>query len=181
MSGPLQRASATSSRTARSASALALVMVISCQTLIACQPKLPSGSGEPSSLIPGAAAVESRLLAPCCWVQTLDVHESELATALRGEIRDRLRRGEPARSIEDDFEARFGARVRALPREGAPQNVIPLLLGIGMVLSAIGLAWVVRRWLQASARPLQEDTPRGSERDDYDERLDQELARLDDA
>jgi cytochrome c-type biogenesis protein CcmH len=44
-----------------------------------------------------ALALELRLLAPCCWVQTLDVHESELATALRSEMgADPLRRCEVA-------------------------------------------------------------------------------------
>lgn len=53
-----------------------------------------------------ARAIQARLRAPCCWVQTLDVHESELATNLRAEIHARLQRGEKSRTIEDDLVAR---------------------------------------------------------------------------
>ena len=35
-----------------------------------------------ASAAPGEAIVEERLLAPCCYMQTLDVHESPLATVL---------------------------------------------------------------------------------------------------
>ena len=34
----------------------------------------------------GEVTLERRLFAPCCWSQTLDVHESELASSLRREI-----------------------------------------------------------------------------------------------
>ncbi len=47
--------------------------------------------------------VEEHLLAPCCWNQTLDIHESPLATELRSEIRRRVDEGEAAQAIEDDL------------------------------------------------------------------------------
>src|SRR5262245_9645491 len=53
-----------------------------------------------SDYVPGAARLEGRLLAPCCWIQTLDVHGSEVAVGLRTEIRHRLRAGESAGAIE---------------------------------------------------------------------------------
>ncbi|HMJ15590.1 MAG TPA: hypothetical protein VK524_29440, partial [Polyangiaceae bacterium] len=46
--------------------------------------------------VPGADRLEGRIRAPCCWNQTLDIHSSEIASALKREIRTRLRKGESA-------------------------------------------------------------------------------------
>ena len=44
----------------------------------------------------GALAIETRLLAPCCWNGTLDTHDSELARTLRSEIETRVAHGASA-------------------------------------------------------------------------------------
>lgn len=145
-----------------------------------------------------ARELEGRLLAPCCWIQTLDVHESELATSLRGEIHDRLDRGESALAIEDDLAARYGERIRAVPKGKETRHAIPAVAGIALLGAAIGLAVMVRRWLandrRAGARAaaaseshdprVGSETPSGagrrdSARDAYDRRIDDELAGLD--
>src|ERR1700743_1304827 len=53
--------------------------------------------------VPGASAIEGRLMAPCCWTQTIDIHDSEIALSMRHEIRRRLRNGESADAIEASF------------------------------------------------------------------------------
>ncbi len=125
-------------------------------------------------------ALQGRLMAPCCWTQTLDVHESEISTQLRAEIHTRLGRGESAEAIEDDFASRFGEQIRAMPKGRDPLRRVPALVGGAMLLSAVGLFWVLRRW----ARRGDEGAPSVVEPaeaagDDYDARLDDELRRLD--
>src|ERR1700690_4185349 len=65
--------------------------------------------------VPGAERLEGRLLAPCCWAQTLDIHGSDIATSLRREIRTRLKAGESADAIEASLVARYGEKMRAVP------------------------------------------------------------------
>jgi cytochrome c-type biogenesis protein CcmH len=119
--------------------------------------------------------VEGRVLAPCCYVQTLDVHESELATALRLEVHDRLAAGETADAIERDFVARYGERVRAVPAGRDTRQDIVYFSSAFALASAIGLGLLLRRWRRsADLAPPRPTSPR----DAYDDRVDAELRDL---
>jgi len=128
-------------------------------------------------LSPGEAILEGRLIAPCCWTQTLDIHESPLASELRAEIHDRLGRGENAEIIEDDLVVRYGEGIRAIPKGRDPRIAISVASAAAMLLSAIGLLWWIRRWTRRSpsATPARSAEPR----DAYDDRLDEELGHFD--
>jgi cytochrome c-type biogenesis protein CcmH len=129
-----------------------------------------------------ARSVGERLLAPCCWLQTLDFHESELASSLRTEIAQRLERGESGEAIEDDLVARYGERIRAVPKGRDPRSAVPVVVGAVMLVSLLGLVVLVRRRTKRPASPTvvaDTDTPRGK-RDEYDERIEDELAQLGD-
>ena len=93
-----------------------------------------------------AVELETRLFVPCCYVQTLDVHESDLADKLRGEITRRLSEGEAPQAIEDDMVARYGERVRAVPRDVDPRANIPVAVFAALTLGLLALAWVALRW-----------------------------------
>lgn len=140
-----------------------------------------SSEHQPSVESAGAAkSLEGRLLAPCCWNQTLDVHESELATALRTEIATRLEAGEPASKIEDDLANRYSERIRVVPRGKDPREAMPFIVGGGMVLSAIGLTLLLRSWRRRSRKlDTKPALPGPTVPDEYDRRLDDELARMD--
>lgn len=124
-----------------------------------------------------ARATEERLRAPCCWTQTLDVHDSELSRELHREIVTRLRAGESPAQIEEVLVARFGERIRAVP-QGSPLSSVALSVMALIVLALAGLFVVARRW--RDGRRL---APQEPEADSgpciYDERLAQELSRLD--
>src|SRR5450432_1715942 len=64
--------------------------------------------------VPGASAIEGRLMAPCCWTQTIDIHDSEIALSMRHEIRRRLRNGESADAIQASFVERYGPKIMAV-------------------------------------------------------------------
>ncbi|MFO0549943.1 MAG: cytochrome c-type biogenesis protein CcmH [Polyangiaceae bacterium] len=134
-----------------------------------------------SSALGDAQALESRLLAPCCWTQTLDIHESDSAQALREEIAQRLESGESSDAIEDDLASRYGDRIRAVPRGRDPRSWLAVFVGFAMLLSLLGVAVLLRRWARRSRRVAQ-STNKEAERnvpDAYDARIDDELARLD--
>jgi cytochrome c-type biogenesis protein CcmH len=128
--------------------------------------------------ITGELAIESRLMAPCCWVQTLDVHDSPLASELRAEIRNKLTRGVSAADIESDLVARYGERLWAIPPDHDPRTSI---MGIGfgaLALALIGLFALAQRWrrMPASAPAIE---PTAGAADELDLRLDAELRDLD--
>lgn len=137
--------------------------------------------------VPGERAIQGRLIAPCCWNQTLDSHESPLADQLRAEIRTRLRGGESAAAIEADIVSRYGERVRAVPHNHDTRGNVPLMVAVAMFASVVLLGRLARRWVRRGNAPPPEatapaaNTPSASARDDYDARVDDELARLDDA
>lgn len=144
---------------------------------------LAQAPGE-SMEVRGERAIQARLLAPCCWNQTLDSHESPLADSLRAEIRARLRRGEAAGAIEEDIVSRYGERVRAVPRGRDSRSAVPLVVGAAMLLSVLVLARLLRGWIRRgnTAQPAPKPAAAGAgapPRDDYDARVDDELARLD--
>jgi cytochrome c-type biogenesis protein CcmH len=142
---------------------------------------ITSPSAAPSRATDAERALQGRLMAPCCWTQTLDVHESEISTQLRAEIHDRLARGDAADAIEDDFARRFGEKIRAVPKGQDPFRRVPLVVGAAMIASAIGLVWAMRRWTRRGEEAAREEAAAGAAptHDAYDDRLDEELRRLD--
>src|SRR5262245_15670830 len=84
--------------------------------------------------VPGASQLEGQIRAPCCWNQTIDIHGSEIAQALRREIRTRLRGGETVDAIRADIVARYGDRVLAVP-PGNPLKDLAVLMVIGVGLA----------------------------------------------
>ncbi|MFO0586824.1 MAG: cytochrome c-type biogenesis protein CcmH [Polyangiaceae bacterium] len=142
-------------------------------------------AGEPAASskdrLPGEAALLGRLMAPCCWTQTLDVHAGSTPDALRAEVHARLSAGESARAIEDDFVARYGPRIRAEAPE-SPLRWISVGLGALALGAALGLGLVIRRWTQRSKVGSPDDKADSPvplpARDEWDERLDDELRAL---
>lgn len=123
---------------------------------------------------PAEGVVESHLLAPCCWQQTLDVHDSEISRVLRAEVRERLAAGEAPNAIEDSLVQRFGERMRAVPRKDPTPWFA--LAGVFIVCAAGVAALVVvrRRARDMGPRPLVPTTGV----DPYDAALDEELRDL---
>lgn len=123
-------------------------------------------------------ALLRRILAPCCWRQSLDGHDSEEASQLRREVHLRLSAGDSAEAIADDFVRRYGDRVLAFSDDSDPAGVVPVIAGLAMAGMFLGLLTWVRRRRDERFEPR---VDRGSASQgggaDYDVRLDEELAR----
>lgn len=138
--------------------------------------------------VPGAERLEGRLLAPCCWAQTLDIHGSEIANALRREIRTRLKAGESAEAIEASLVARFGERLRAVP-DRVPLDKMGGMGWLGVALAAGFIGVVLWRWRkrglafdgESPGKGEAPGKPNPASREASDDRLDSELHRLDES
>ncbi len=132
------------------------------------------------SYVPGAAALEGRIMAPCCWTQTIDIHGSELANDLRREIRKRLKSGETSDAIEASLIGRYGPRILAVP-PGSPLKTIATLLALGMGGAGAAAFAMLKRWRERALVPATGPTPdKGKNDAQLDARLDAELDALDD-
>jgi cytochrome c-type biogenesis protein CcmH len=128
--------------------------------------------------VPGASAIEGRLMAPCCWTQTIDIHDSEIALSMRHEIRRRLRNGESADAIQASFVERYGPKIMAVQPNSQLKNVF---IGLSVVMGGAGVAaaMMLGRWRKQTKNARGPDTQRSEVRDKWDDELDKELADLD--
>lgn len=129
--------------------------------------------------VPGASAIEGRLMAPCCWTQTIDIHDSEIAMSMRHEIRRRLRNGESADVIQASFVDRYGPKIMAVQANSQLKNVF---IGLSIVMggAGVGAAMMIGRWRkQGGKRAPSPSETADKPRDKWDEKLDAELAHLD--
>ena len=130
--------------------------------------------------VPGAARLEGRLLAPCCWDtsrQTLDIHGSPIANELRMEIRRRLKAVETPDAVEADLVRRYTTKILAVP----PDNPLPnmgTVLSIGLLGAGALAARMLWRWRKKAPAVPGAPVPApatGAPHDEWDDRLDREL------
>ena len=141
-------------------------------------PPAPSAAA-PEGYVEGAEALEGRLLAPCCWTQTIDIHGSEIANDLRREIRRRLKAGESADAIEADIVSRYGERIRAVPPD-SPLKSLAVWLTVLMGAAGVGAAFMLVRWKRRQKESEKKPPKKSakSKRDRLDDEIDAELEQL---
>ena len=131
--------------------------------------------------VPGASAIEGRLMAPCCWTQTIDIHDSPIALSMRHEIRRRLRNGESPEVIQQSMVDRYGPKILAVQEGSQLKNVF---IGLSVVMGGAGVAaaMMIGRWRKHSPSTTNPKPGDGKapERDEWDDKLDAELKKLDD-
>lgn len=116
---------------------------------------LIAGAAMASDLDKRALDLEKKLMAPCCWTQTLNNHNSAISGDMRREIRQMLANGKTDGEILDFFIAQYGKRILARPpAEGF--NWAAYVLPVFFLLAG---AWMVQgvlkhwRLAKTSARP----------------------------
>jgi cytochrome c-type biogenesis protein CcmH len=166
---------------------LAIVAAISVAFLCSAGVGSAQTSAQASDIVenvPGAERLEGRLLAPCCWAQTLDIHGSEIANSLRREIRTRLKAGEQPEVIEQSLVARYGERMRAVP-DRVPLDMMGSLGWLGAAVSAGFLAFVLWQWRKRSIVGQASSSSGSAEQHGSvlatDERLESEMRRIHDS
>jgi len=135
---------------------------------------------ELQGFVPGAQLLEGRIMAPCCWTQTIDIHGSEVATDLRLEIRRRLKKGETTDAIEASLVERYGAKILAVP-PGSPLKALATLMALAMGGAGAAGFVMLKRWREKSRATGSDPAPEKGPNDaQLDARLDAELKALDD-
>lgn len=137
-----------------------------------------ASAADDGGYVPGAAALEGRIMAPCCWQQTIDIHGSEIANQLRAEIRSRLRGGESADAIQASLVERYGPRILAVPPD-SPLKKIAVGLSVLFGVAGVGAVFLLLRWQrQAASNATSTKAEVAPKRDQWDDRLDEELGKL---
>jgi cytochrome c-type biogenesis protein CcmH len=130
--------------------------------------------------VEGASRLEGRIMAPCCWNQTIDIHGSEPAYELRREIRRRLKAGESPDAIEATLVKRHGERILAVP-PGSPLAAMATMMGLVFAGAGVGGYFMLKRWQRQGQKPSAPKPEKGAkplERDALDDRLDRELSEI---
>lgn len=103
-----------------------------------------------SSLTPTQEALavdlEGKLIAPCCWVQTVAQHQSDAAEQVKAQIRMLVAQGKGEDEVLDTFVTQYGDKILASPRArgfNAIVYVLPLFL---FLAAATAVLVLVVRW-----------------------------------
>lgn len=122
--------------------------------------------------------LQQKLLAPCCYKQILQIHESPQASALRREIRKRLAAGESPAVVEEDIVRRFGPEVRAIPKDFSLGWFGLWPFAFAIVGGAVLMIGRARRAKQAPATTAATADGADPVTDDVNDRIDEELDRV---
>ncbi|MFZ5927275.1 MAG: cytochrome c-type biogenesis protein [Acidobacteriota bacterium] len=102
-------------------------------------------------------ALQEKLIAPCCWSESVAMHRSEVAAEMRAEIARMVNEGRSDSEILDFYKAKYGKRILMEP-EGELRvwaYTIPIaaaVVGLGLVV------WLIRRMV----RPQPENSESGA-------------------
>lgn len=116
-----------------------LALLVGVYTATAAAPASPAAVEEQ------ARALERKLMAPCCFSQTVDQHESEVSREMRAEMRVWLAEGVSEGQILDRYVERYGTRILAVP---PPQGFNQLLFWMPwLVTLTLFLAVCLTLWM----------------------------------
>jgi cytochrome c-type biogenesis protein CcmH/NrfF len=127
-----------------------------------------------------ARAIETMLIAPCCFSQQVSVHQSAAADEVRRDIRGRLKAGQTRKEILAAYVAQYGTRVLAEPPK-AGFSLTLYVMPVMLLVASVGLVVVVLR-RYTSVHPADALPAEGSARSvdrQLENRLDDELRDLD--
>lgn len=81
---------------------------------------------------------ERRLMAPCCYMQTIDLHMSEIAQTMRQEVAAMVLQGQTDLRIWEHYKAIYGEQILAVPDGalGTAAFAIPVTVA-GLATSAL--------------------------------------------
>lgn len=162
--------------------ALALIPVVASADAEPNPHKALEAGEDLQEFVPGAARLEGRIMAPCCWNQTIDIHGSEPAYELRREIRRRLKAGESSDVIEASLVKRYGAKILAVP-DTSPLSGVATMLAVAFGAAGVGAYYMLKGWKRRSddhQKPSVKGGASGAapKRDALDDRLDRELSEI---
>lgn len=109
----------------------------------------------PAALTPQQHAeirrVEDKLLAPCCYSQSVAEHMSPVAEQMRQEITEMVAAGKSEPAIIEHYKALYGERILIIP-SGETGRILFTLPAVGLVLGSALLFLFLRGALDRKAK-----------------------------
>lgn len=97
--------------------------------------------------------IEERLLAPCCYTQSIAVHESDIARRMRTEVAEMIADGRTEEEIVDHYKSLYGDRVLIVP-DGVAGKILFSLPVVTSVLASLVLFICIRKMLRSGTKRL---------------------------
>lgn len=132
-----------------------------------------------------AAGIDGKLIAPCCWTQTVALHESQKAEEIKMQVRLLIAQGKGESEIIDGFVTQYGEQILASPRASGFNWLAYLIPFAALVVGLGGIAVLVARWRggQAQVVPVPVTSQRTASgdnaADELNRRLEDDLSRFD--
>jgi cytochrome c-type biogenesis protein CcmH len=101
------------------------------------------------SLAERARTLEAKLMAPCCFTQTIDQHESEAARQMRAEVRQWLAQGDSEEQILDRYVQLHGARILAVPPQRGFNRLLYWMPYVVTLALLVALCLTLRAWYRS--------------------------------
>lgn len=95
-----------------------------------------------------ARTIDGKLIAPCCWTQTVAEHQSEIADQMKAQTRTMIAQGTSEGEIIDGYVTQYGESILASPRARG-FNLLAYVLPI-LAIAAAGAAGTM--WLRGRRR-----------------------------
>ncbi len=92
-------------------------------------------------------ALQEKLIAPCCWSESVAAHRSEVAAEMRAEIARMVQEGRSDREILDFYKARHGTRILMEP-EGQLRLWAYTIPAAATVAGLLLVIWLIRRMVR---------------------------------
>ena len=128
--------------------------------------------------------IEGELIAPCCWTQTVEVHDSQKAEEIKMQVTLLVSQGKSEDEILDTFVDQYGEEILAAPRASGFNLVAYVLPFAVVLLGLVALSFTVLRWRRTA--PVGASISSGEGYAEYAEdtdgmrkRLEDELSRFD--
>ena len=95
---------------------------------------------------------EHKLMAPCCYSQTIDVHMSDVAETMREEVTQMAAAGESEQQILDHYKSIYGEQILVVPDGVAGQFAFNTPVAVFLV-SCAALFFLLRKFRRAAPPP----------------------------
>jgi cytochrome c-type biogenesis protein CcmH/NrfF len=92
--------------------------------------------------------LEHAVLAPCCYTESVAIHQSEIAVKMRLEIAKWVAMGKSDKEILDAYVGVYGSKVLVDPRT-VPRGWMPFFPWLVLILGMFLVAWLLKRWRAA--------------------------------
>jgi cytochrome c-type biogenesis protein CcmH len=95
--------------------------------------------------------IEERLLAPCCYTQSIAEHGSDIAVQMRSEVTEMVAEGKTEEEIVDHYRNMYGDRILVVP-DGLTGKILFSLPVVTAVLACLVLSVCFRRMLRSGKK-----------------------------